>query len=78
MVSKEIVRVGMIFSKYLPIFIVDIMAVLMSKILYGDLSKYGIRRPTKGPFYLKATAGRAPVIDVGTVAKIKSKEIKVN
>ncbi|PPD75380.1 hypothetical protein GOBAR_DD27687 [Gossypium barbadense] len=76
-VSKEIVRVGMIFSKYLPIFIVDIMTVLMSKILYGDLSKYGIRRPTKGPFYLKATAGRAPVIDVGTVAKIKSKEIKV-
>ncbi|XWS29882.1 hypothetical protein CRYUN_Cryun24cG0068600 [Craigia yunnanensis] len=53
------------------------MVVLMSIVVYGDLSKYGIRRPKQGPFYLKATAGRAPVIDVGTVDKIKSKEIKV-
>ncbi|XVF16960.1 hypothetical protein REPUB_Repub10bG0075800 [Reevesia pubescens] len=76
-VSKEMVRLGMKFSKYLPIFVVDIMVVLMSNIVYGDLSKYGIRRPNKGPFFLKETAGRAPVIDVGTVDMIKSKEIKV-
>ena len=72
------VRLGMIFSKYLPVFVVDIMILLMSVIVYGDLSKYGIRRPKQGPFYLKTTAGRAPVIDVGNVDKIKSKEIKVN
>ncbi|XP_021274928.1 probable indole-3-pyruvate monooxygenase YUCCA10 [Herrania umbratica] len=76
-VSKEMVRLGMVISKYLPVFVVDFIVLLMANIKYGDLSKYGIRRPKEGPFYLKATAGRAPVIDVGTVEKIKSKEIKV-
>ncbi|XVE83334.1 hypothetical protein DITRI_Ditri16bG0080500 [Diplodiscus trichospermus] len=76
-VSKEMVRLGMIISKYLPISVVDFTVLLMANIAYGDLSKYGIRRPKEGPFSLKATAGRAPVIDVGTVDKIKSKEIKV-
>ncbi|KAK8693217.1 hypothetical protein V6N13_070811 [Hibiscus sabdariffa] len=76
-VTKEIVRLGMIFSKYVPVRVVDFVAVVMSKIVFGDLSKYGIHRPKEGPFYLKATAGRAPVIDVGTIGKIKSKEIKV-
>ncbi|KAK6287314.1 hypothetical protein POUND7_013493 [Theobroma cacao] len=76
-VSKDMVRLGMIISKYLPLFVVDFMVLLMANIKYGDLSKYGIRRPKEGPFYLKATAGRAPVIDVGTVDEIKSKEIKV-
>ncbi|XP_039007982.1 probable indole-3-pyruvate monooxygenase YUCCA10 [Hibiscus syriacus] len=75
--TKEIVRVGMTMSKYIPIRLVDFMAVAMSNIVLGDLSEYGIRRPKQGPFYLKATAGRAPVIDVGTIGKIKSKEIKV-
>ncbi|KAK8587676.1 hypothetical protein V6N12_022159 [Hibiscus sabdariffa] len=76
-VTKEIVRLGMVLSKYVSVGIVDFMAVWMSKIVFGDLSKYGIHRPKQGPFYLKATAGRAPVIDVGTIGKIKSKEIKV-
>ncbi|XVF14898.1 hypothetical protein REPUB_Repub09cG0100100 [Reevesia pubescens] len=76
-VNKEIMRLGMTFYKYLPTFLVDFVVVLMSNIVFGDLSKYGIRRPKKGPIYLKETEGRAPVIDVGTVDKIKSKEIKV-
>ncbi|KAK9040285.1 hypothetical protein V6N11_015457 [Hibiscus sabdariffa] len=76
-VTKEIVRLGMVLSKYVPVGIVDFMVVWMSKIVFGDLSKYGIHRPKQGPFYLKATAGRAPVIDVGTIGKIQSKEIKV-
>ncbi|XWS29885.1 hypothetical protein CRYUN_Cryun24cG0068900 [Craigia yunnanensis] len=61
-VSKEMERLGMIVSKYLPVFVVHIMVVLMSIIVYGDLSKYGICRPKQGPFYLKATAGRATVV----------------
>ncbi|XVF58767.1 hypothetical protein PTKIN_Ptkin07bG0092800 [Pterospermum kingtungense] len=76
-VTKEMVRLGMILSKYLPTFLVDFGVVLMSNIVFGDLSKYGIHRPKQGPFFLKATQGRAPIIDVGTVDKIKSKEIKV-
>ncbi|KAK1322870.1 putative indole-3-pyruvate monooxygenase YUCCA10 [Acorus calamus] len=42
-----------------------------------DLGKYGIYRPKDGPLFLKATTGRSPVIDVGTISKIKSGEIQV-
>ncbi|KAH7517137.1 hypothetical protein FEM48_Zijuj09G0030400 [Ziziphus jujuba var. spinosa] len=44
---------GMLF-KYLSFNTVDSLAVLLSKLVFGDLSKYGIRRPTEGgPFYMK-------------------------
>ncbi|RWW59125.1 hypothetical protein BHE74_00033950 [Ensete ventricosum] len=52
--------------------------VLLAKLKYGDLSKYGIVRPSLGPLRLKAVTGRSSVIDVGTVEKIKTGEIKVN
>ena len=35
--------------------------VMLSKLVYGDLTKYGIRRPTKGPFYMKLQYGKYPV-----------------
>lgn len=51
---------------------------LLSKIKYGDLSKFGIHRPEKGPFALKVKDGKYPIIDVGTCKKIKSGEIQVH
>ncbi|KAK9742357.1 hypothetical protein RND81_03G166600 [Saponaria officinalis] len=76
-VSKEMIWVGMHLLKYLSIWVVDILVLMAVKIKYGDLSKYGIHRPEEGPFFIKATKGRSPVIDVGTVAKIRSGKIKV-
>lgn len=51
--------------------------VLLSKLVFGDLTKYGIERPTEGPFYMKVKYGKYPAIDVGTFKKIKSSEIQV-
>ncbi|XP_010912600.1 probable indole-3-pyruvate monooxygenase YUCCA10 [Elaeis guineensis] len=76
-VTKEMIYLGMILLKYLPLFLVDALVLLLVKFRFGDLSKYGIVRPKKGPFFLKATEGRSPVIDVGTVGKIKAGEIQV-
>ncbi|KAI3417618.1 uncharacterized protein J3R85_014289 [Psidium guajava] len=76
-VTKEMVFLGMVLLKFLPFRIVDILMMLLSKLIYGDLSKYGLRRPKNGPFHLKATTGRSPTIDVGTVNRIKNGEIKV-
>jgi indole-3-pyruvate monooxygenase len=50
----------------------------LAKLKYGDLSKYGIYRPKEGPLHLKNITGKSPVIDVGTVEKIKEGGIKVN
>ncbi|KAK1276139.1 putative indole-3-pyruvate monooxygenase YUCCA10 [Acorus gramineus] len=76
-VPKEVIHMGMVLLKYLPLKFVDTAVNLFRGLLYGDLGKYGIYRPKDGPFFLKATTGRSPVIDVGTISKIKSGEIQV-
>ncbi|KAK8969350.1 putative indole-3-pyruvate monooxygenase YUCCA10 [Platanthera guangdongensis] len=77
-VSKEMIHLGMFLLKYkMPLLLVDKIMLLLCNIKYGDLSKFGIVRPKAGPFLLKATAGKTPAIDVGTVSKIKAGEIQV-
>ncbi|XP_050229106.1 probable indole-3-pyruvate monooxygenase YUCCA11 [Mercurialis annua] len=76
-VTKEMVFLGMNLLKFFPCNLVDPLMVMLCKLKYGELSKYGLKRPTEGPFYLKAITGRSPTIDVGAIEKIKRGEIKV-
>ncbi|XP_050208800.1 probable indole-3-pyruvate monooxygenase YUCCA10 [Mercurialis annua] len=78
-VTREMVYLGMLLLTFvnLPLRFVDMLITFLSKAMYGDLSKYGLHRPSIGPFASKILTGKAPVIDVGTVKKIRSKEIKV-
>ncbi|XP_065864398.1 probable indole-3-pyruvate monooxygenase YUCCA10 [Euphorbia lathyris] len=76
-VSREMVNMGLVMLKYLPLGMVDWLMVLLSKIVYGDLSKYGIERAKQGPFFIKVAYGKYPIIDVGTYHKIKSGQIQV-
>ncbi|KAK8982909.1 hypothetical protein V6N11_054894 [Hibiscus sabdariffa] len=75
--TKEMVKMAMIMLQCFPVKVVDSITVAISKLKYGKLTKYGIRRPQEGPFHLKGITGRSPVIDVGTISKIKTGEIKV-
>ncbi|KAH7847766.1 hypothetical protein Vadar_030027 [Vaccinium darrowii] len=74
--SKEMVQLGMSMLKLLPCNVVDKMVQTLAKFKYGDLSRYSLQIPSKGPFHLKCTTGRSPVIDVGTVEKIKTEDIR--
>lgn len=51
--------------------------VILSKMVYGDVTTHGVARPNEGPFYMKVKYGKYPVIDVGTYKKLKSGELKV-
>lgn len=75
--SKEMVGIGMLLSNYLPLKIVDKFVSLLAKLSYSDLSSHGIHRPVEGPFLFKALTGKTPVIDRGTIEKIRSKRIQV-
>ncbi|PIN06763.1 Flavin-containing monooxygenase [Handroanthus impetiginosus] len=75
--SRTMTYIGLVLLKYLPLKWVDCMLTMLSKIVYGDLTKYGIERPKEGPFALKVKYGKYPVIDAGTIDKIKSREIQV-
>lgn len=72
------VGIGMLLSNYLPLKIVDKFVSVLAKLSYSDLSSYGIHRPVEGPFLFKALTGKTPVIDRGTIKKIRSKKIQVN
>lgn len=76
--TREMVHLGMVLLKYLPLDSVDALIVGLAELHFGDMTKYGIVRPSEGPFYLKGTTGRSPVIDVGTLKKIESGEIQVH
>ncbi|CAM0943798.1 unnamed protein product [Alopecurus aequalis] len=75
--TKELMRLGMTLLHHLPLNMVDGLVVMMARFIFGDLSRYGITRPKKGPFALKSETGRSAVIDVGTIDLIKKGNIKV-
>ncbi|MBA0854214.1 hypothetical protein Goshw_027653 [Gossypium schwendimanii] len=75
--SRDMIYLGLILVKYVRVSLVDSLMVMLSKLVYGDLSKYGINRPKEGPFFMKAVYGKYPIIDIGTCKKIKSQEIQV-
>ncbi|XP_056170982.1 probable indole-3-pyruvate monooxygenase YUCCA10 [Syzygium oleosum] len=74
---KGAANLGLVLLKYLSLPMVDSLLVLLSKLVYGDMSKYGLRRPSEGPFLMKVKYGKYPFIDVGTCQKIKSGEIQL-
>ncbi|KAJ4949764.1 hypothetical protein NE237_000118 [Protea cynaroides] len=75
--TKEMVHLGMFLQRFLPLYLVDGLVTMLAKLRYGDLSKYGIVSPKNGPFYIKHTTNRSPVIDVGTIQAIKNGDIQV-
>uniref|UniRef100_A0A0D9Y6N3 Flavin-containing monooxygenase n=1 Tax=Oryza glumipatula TaxID=40148 RepID=A0A0D9Y6N3_9ORYZ len=77
LVSKEIWNLAMTLYRYLPVWVIDKVVLLMCAAVFGDTARYGLRRPAVGPFTMKATATMYPVVDVGTFAKIRSGEIRV-
>ncbi|XP_078175224.1 indole-3-pyruvate monooxygenase YUCCA2-like [Carex rostrata] len=63
--------------KWLPMQTVDRFLLLMARLMLGDTSQCGLERPHFGPMELKAVSGKTPVLDVGTLEKIKSGHIKI-
>uniref|UniRef100_A0A7N0U8H0 Flavin-containing monooxygenase n=1 Tax=Kalanchoe fedtschenkoi TaxID=63787 RepID=A0A7N0U8H0_KALFE len=77
MLGKSTFGLSMWLLKWLPMPLVDRFLLFMSWLVLGDTSKLGLVRPKLGPLELKNVAGKTPVLDVGTLTKIKSGDIKV-
>ncbi|KAM2193633.1 hypothetical protein FF1_026246 [Malus domestica] len=63
--------------KRFPMRFVDRILLLVSRFMLGDTARFGIHRPERGPLELKSMTGKTPVLDIGTLAKIKTGHIKV-
>ncbi|KAG0592083.1 hypothetical protein KC19_1G223400 [Ceratodon purpureus] len=63
--------------KIFPMWFADKILVFLSWLTLGCTDKYNLIRPAEGPLQMKKMTGHTPVLDVGTVAKIRSGHIKV-
>ncbi|KAG2641671.1 probable indole-3-pyruvate monooxygenase YUCCA9 isoform X2 [Panicum virgatum] len=69
--------VAVFLLRFLPLWLVDRILVLLARLFLGDLDKHGIRRPPGGPLELKNTRGRTPVLDIGALDRIRAGDIEV-
>ena len=77
MLGKSTFGLSMWLLKWLPIQFVDGFLLIVSWLMLGDTARFGLDRPKLGPLHLKNLSGKTPVLDVGTLAKIKNGHIKV-
>jgi len=56
----------------------DAAARVLRDLTVGDLSRWGLRTPAESPLHQLREHGKTPVIDVGTLARIRSGEIAVH
>ncbi|KAL8167175.1 hypothetical protein V2J09_008674 [Rumex salicifolius] len=63
--------------RWLPLWLVDKILLLLAFLLLGSTDKYGVKRPETGPLELKNKEGKTPVLDLGTFGKIRSGQVQV-
>lgn len=77
MLGRSTFGLSMWLLKWLPVHAVDRLLLFVSWLMLGDTARLGLERPHLGPLELKQISGKTPVLDVGTLAKIRSGHIKV-
>jgi indole-3-pyruvate monooxygenase len=76
--GKSTFELAVLLMRWLPLWIVDKIMVLLAWLVLGNLARLGIRRPaTAGPLQLKETHGRTPVLDYGALERIRHGDINV-
>ncbi|KAL7124189.1 hypothetical protein ABFS83_14G031400 [Erythranthe nasuta] len=76
--GKSTFELGVRLMKWnMPIWVVDKILLLAARFVLGNIERYGLKRPSVGPLQLKKTKGKTPVLDIGTLSKIKTGEIKI-
>lgn len=75
--GKSTFDIAVSMMKFLPLWVVDKILLAVARVVLGNIEKYGLKRPSKGPLQLKNTEGKTPVLDIGALQKIRSGEIKV-
>lgn len=75
--GKSTFEMAVMMMKWLPIWVVDKILLMLAWLVFGNIEKYGLKRPLEGPLEMKNKKGKTPVLDIGTLDKIRSGHIKV-
>jgi cation diffusion facilitator CzcD-associated flavoprotein CzcO len=66
-----------IIYRHLPARLVDIINAPVLRLALGSMEKLGLRRAARGPLQMIREDGRVPLIDVGTLGKIRDGSIRI-
>ncbi|XP_057427730.1 probable indole-3-pyruvate monooxygenase YUCCA5 [Lotus japonicus] len=75
--GKSTFELAVMMMQWLPLWLADKILLILAWLVLGSVAKYGLKRPLEGPLELKNKQGKTPVLDIGTLVKIRSGEIKV-
>ncbi|KAK8345873.1 hypothetical protein V6Z12_A07G177000 [Gossypium hirsutum] len=75
--GKSTFELAVLMMKWLPLWLVDKLMLILAWLMLGNIEKYGLKRPSTGPLELKNTKGKTPVLDIGALEKIRSGDINV-
>ncbi|XP_057744082.1 probable indole-3-pyruvate monooxygenase YUCCA5 [Arachis stenosperma] len=75
--GKSTFELAVMLMKWLPLWLVDKLLLILAWLVLGNIAKYGLKRPAEGPLQLKNSKGKTPVLDIGALEKIRSGDIKV-
>ncbi|KAJ0093550.1 hypothetical protein Patl1_25799 [Pistacia atlantica] len=75
--GKSTFQLAVLMMKWLPLWLVDKILLILARLILGNVEKYGLKRPPIGPLQLKNSEGKTPVLDIGALQKIRSGDIKV-
>ncbi|CAL5353558.1 unnamed protein product [Camellia sinensis] len=70
-------ELAILMMKWLPLWLVDKILLILARLILGNTEKYGLKRPSVGPMELKNTQGKTPVLDIGALQKIRAGNVKV-
>ncbi|KAE8724179.1 putative indole-3-pyruvate monooxygenase YUCCA5 [Hibiscus syriacus] len=75
--GKSTFKLVVSIMKWLPLWVVDKIMLILAWLVLGNIEKYELKRPSKGPLELNNTKGKTPVLDIGVLEKIRSGDINV-
>ncbi len=71
-----ILKIGQVMD-YLPPQLADFLAIPLIQLSIGNLTKYGLKKLPYGPNVQIRQDGQIPILDIGTVSRIKNGRIKI-
>lgn len=77
MLGRSTFELAMLMLRWLPLWVVDKILLLLTWMILGNMEKYGLKRPGFGPLEMKNTQGKTPVLDIGALDKIRSNDIQL-
>ncbi|KAI4319345.1 hypothetical protein MLD38_032951 [Melastoma candidum] len=75
--GRSTCELAVLMMKWLPLWLVDRILLILAWLVLGSLNKYGLKRPAMGPLELKNALGKTSVLNIGALSKIRSGHITI-